>query len=137
MSRYGEERLDKAWQQSEPIYDDAGLTWEAEEVFDDQTEALAMKPVERLEHRVRGSVHPSLIHVHGQKRVEQRGVFVCAPAGVIGHHVVGRVKTQTVLSREATGDGRFAGAAPAADPVDVSELFPKRRTVGSLFVPFR
>lgn len=36
MSRYGEERLDKAWQESEPLYDDTGLTWEAEEVFDDQ-----------------------------------------------------------------------------------------------------
>ncbi len=34
-------------------------------------------------------------------------------------------------------DGRFAGTAPAADPVDVLELFPKRCTTGSLFVPLR
>jgi hypothetical protein len=31
-----------------------------------------------------------------------------------------------------SGDGRFARAAPAADPVDVWELFPKRRTIGSI-----
>ena len=137
MSRYGEGRLDQAWQQSEPLYDDTGLTWEAEEVFDDHVEALALKPVECLEQSFRGSVHPSLIHVHGHEPVQQRGVFVCAPAGVIRHHVVGRVDTQTVLSRYAASDGRFACTAPAADPVDVLELFPKRCTVGSLFVPFR
>jgi hypothetical protein len=54
---------------------------------------------------------------------------------VIRHHVVGRVNTQTVLSRYATSDGRFARTAAAADPVDVLELFPKRCTLGSLFVP--
>jgi hypothetical protein len=62
---------------------------------------------------------------------------VCAPAGVIRHHVVGRVNTQTVLSRYATSDGRFACTAPAADPVYVPELFPKRFSIGSLFVPFK
>ena len=137
MSRYGEERLDKAWQQSEPLYDDAGLTWEAEQVFDDHVEALALKPVECFEQSFRGSVHPSLIHLHGHEHVQQRGVFVCAPAGVIRHHVVARVNTQAVLSGYATSDGRFARTAPAADPVDVLEFFPKCCTVGSLFVPFR
>lgn len=126
MSRYGEERLDKARQQSEPLYDDTGLTWEAEQVFDDHVEALALKPVECLEQSFRGSSHPSLIHIHGHEPVQQGGVFVCTPAGVVRHRVVGRVNTQTVLSRDATSDGRFACTAPAADPVDVLELFPKR-----------
>jgi hypothetical protein len=92
--------------------------------------------VESLEHLFRASVHPSLIHVHGLKPVQQRRVFVCAPAGVIRHHVVGRVNTQTVVSPDTTSDGRFACTAPTADPIDVLELFPKRFTIGSLFVPF-
>jgi hypothetical protein len=91
--------------------------------------------VERFEHRARVAVHPPLVHVH--EPVQQRRVFVRAPAGVVRHYVVGRVKTQTVPGRDATGHGRFACAASAADPVDVSESFPKRRAVGSLFVPFR
>src|SRR5688572_1615142 len=99
MSRYGEERLEKAWQQSEPLDDDTGLSWEAQEVFDDHVEALALKPVEGLEHSFRGAVHPSLIDVHGHELMQQWGVFVCAAAGVIRHHVVGRVNSQTVLSR--------------------------------------
>ena len=92
--------------------------------------------MEGLEHRVRGAVHPSLIHVHGHEPVQQRGVLARAPAGVIRHHVVGRVQTQPVLSRYAMSDRRFARTAPAADPVDVSELFPKRCTIGSHSVPF-
>jgi hypothetical protein len=44
---------------------------------------------------------------------------------MIRHHVVGRVNTQTVLSRYATSDSRFTCTAPTADPVDVLELFPK------------
>jgi hypothetical protein len=76
MSRFGEERLNKAWQQSEPLdndtRDDTVLTWEAEEVLDDHVEALALKPVECLEQSFRRPVHPSLIHVHGHEFVQQR-----------------------------------------------------------------
>ena len=75
MSSYGEERLDKVWQEPEPFYNDTGLTWEAEEVFDDQIEALALKPVECLEHGFRRSIHPSLVHIHGHEPVQQRAVF--------------------------------------------------------------
>ena len=99
MSRYCEERLEKAWQQSEPLCDDTGLTRQAEEIFDNPVEGLALKPGECLEQSFRWSVHPSLIHFHGHEPVQQRGVFLCAPAGVIRHHVVGRVYMQTVLSR--------------------------------------
>jgi hypothetical protein len=49
MTRYGEQRLDKAWQQPEPLYDDTGLTWETKEIFDDQLEAFTLKPVECFE----------------------------------------------------------------------------------------
>lgn len=83
--------------------------------------------MECLEQSFRGSVHPSLIHVHGHEPVQQGGVFVSAPAGMIRHHFVGRVNTQTVLSRYATSDGRFACTAPAADPVDVWELLRHER----------
>ena len=69
------ESLDEVWQQSESLDDDAGLACEAEQVFDDQVEALALEPVERLEHGFRGSVHPSLVHVHGHEPVQQRAVF--------------------------------------------------------------
>lgn len=134
MSRFGEQRFDQAWQEPEPFDndtgDDSGLALEGEEVFDDQIEALALKPVECLEQSFRGSVQPSLIHVHGHEPVQQRGVFGCAPAGVIHHHFVGRVNRQTVLSRYATSDGRFACTAPAADPVDLLEFSPKRCTAG-------
>jgi hypothetical protein len=103
LTRLGQKRFDEAWQQSEPLNDGAGdnavLTWKAEEVFDDQVETLALKPVECLEQSFRGSVHPSLIHVHDHEPMQQRALFLCAPAGVIRHHVVSRVKTQTVLSR--------------------------------------
>jgi hypothetical protein len=54
----GEERLDEAWQQPEPLSDDAGLAWEAQQVFDYQVEALALEPMECLEHRVRGFCSP-------------------------------------------------------------------------------
>jgi hypothetical protein len=41
-----------------------------------------------------------------------------------------------VLSRNATSDCRFAGAAPATDPVDVPELLLKRSGVDSQLVSF-
>jgi len=41
-----------------------------------------------------------------------------------------------MLSRNATSDCRFAGAAPATDPVDVPELLLKRFGVGSQLVSF-
>src|SRR5687768_8683335 len=133
-SRNGEERLDQTWQQPESLCDDSWLTRESEKVFDDHVETLTLKPVECLEHFRRRSVHPSLIHVHRHEPVQQRRVFRCAPPGVIRHHLVGRVNTQTVLNRDPTSDGRLPRTAPTADPVDVFELLPKRRTAGSLFV---
>ncbi|HKG47227.1 MAG TPA: hypothetical protein VKB02_10895 [Pyrinomonadaceae bacterium] len=122
MSRCGEERLNEAWQQSESLDDNGRLTSVAVEIFDDHVEALALKPVKRLEHGFRRSIQPSLIEVHRHKLVQQRRVFACAPAGVIRHHVVCRVNTQTVLRGYATGDGRFACTTSAADPVDVLEI---------------
>ena len=90
------------------------------------------EPVECLKHGFRGSVHRSLVHVHGHELAQERAVFWCAPAGVIGHHVVGRVEMQTMLSRYAMGDGRLARTAAASDPVNVPELFVECCGVGSL-----
>jgi hypothetical protein len=41
-----------------------------------------------------------------------------------------------MLSRNATSDCRFAGAATATDPVDAPELLLKRFGVGSQLVSF-
>ena len=113
-------------QQSEPFDDDGRLAREAENVFDDQIEALTPKPVERLEHRLRQSFKPPLVHVHDHELMQQRTVFGRAAASVIRHHVVSGVDTQAVLICQATRNSGLAGAAPAADPVDVLELFLKR-----------
>ena len=87
---------------------------------------FARSSMKRLEQSVRGSVHPSLIHVHRHELMQQWRVFGCAAARVVGHHVVGRVNMETVLSRDATSDGRLACTTAAADPVNVLELFLKR-----------
>ena len=134
MTRLGEERLHEAWQQSEALDDHTRFPWEAEDVFNDHAEALAPEPVECLKHGFRGSVHPSL--VHGQELAQERAVLGCAPAGVIGHYVVGRVEMQTMLSRYATSDGRLARTAAASDPVNVLELFVQCCGLGSLSLSF-
>jgi hypothetical protein len=59
-------------------------------------------------------------------------VFACGAAGVIQHQVVRRIQAKIESSRYAASNRRFARSAPAADPVDVPELFPNRRTVGTL-----
>lgn len=38
----------------------------------------------------------ALVHVHGNELAEERGVRGSTPAGVIRHHVIGRIKTQAV-----------------------------------------
>jgi hypothetical protein len=134
---HGDERLHEAWQQPEALDDYTRFPGEAEEVFDDQAEALALKPVERLKHGLRRSVHPSLVHIHSRELAQERGVLRRAPAGMVRHHVVGRVETQPVPSRNATGDGRLASTTPATDPVDVPELRTQRCGVGRSSVPFR
>jgi len=53
---------------------------------------------------------------------------MCVAAGaVVSVHV------QAMLSRDAPGNGRFAGAAAAADPVDVLQPCPQRR--GTIVCP--
>lgn len=101
----------------------------AQEVIDDQVEALALEPVEGLQHRLRGSVYPSFVHVHGREVAEEGAVRRGGAAGVIGHRVVGRVEMQAKASCQAAGDGGLARAAPAADPVDVPEPFAKLQQV--------
>lgn len=123
MGREGEERLDEAGQQPETLDDDTGLAGKSEEIFGDQAEALALKPGESLKHRFRRSLDPALVHVHGHEPVQQRGVCGRRPMGVIRHHGVGRVDTQTVLSGNAPSDGGFACTASAAEPMDVAEEF--------------
>ena len=95
-------------------------------VFDDQAEALTAEPVKRLEHLLRRSINPSLVHVHRHELVQQRTVVAGAAARVIRHHVVRRVHTQAMFGGEATRDGGFTCCAGTADPVNVSKLFLKR-----------
>src|SRR6266511_1540576 len=106
--RHGEERLHEAWQQPEAFDDHTGFPRKAEEVFDDQVEAFAPKPVERLEHGCRRSVHPPLVHVHGRELAQKWAVFGCAAGGVLRHHIVCGIKTQTELSRYAACSSRLA-----------------------------
>jgi SAM-dependent methyltransferase len=131
--RHSEEWLHEAWQQPEALDDHAPFPRETEEVFDDQAKALAPKPVERLQHGLRGSVQPSLVHVHGRELGQERAVLGCAPAGVIRHHIVGRIQMQAMPSRYATSGGRLARTAPATDPVDMPELCTQRCGVSMSF----
>jgi len=132
----GQQRLDQVRQQTEALRDHAIVHRQAQQVLDDQAEALAPEPVEGLEHRLRRPVHPALVHGHGLEAAQVRGVFRQHAASVVRHHVVGRVHMQAMLSRDAPGDGRFAGAAAAANPVDVLQPCPQRRSIdsGSVFL---
>jgi hypothetical protein len=127
----GQQRLHQARQQPEALGDHAGSGRQAEEVPDDQPEALAAEPVERLEHDLRRPADPALVHVHGGELAQVRAVRRAAAAAVIGHHVVGRVPAQAVPGGQAAGDGRFARAAAAADPVHMAE--PGPQVPGRLF----
>jgi hypothetical protein len=133
----GEQRFDEVRQHSEALRDHAGSRRQAQHVFDDQAECLAPEPREGVEHGLWRPVHPALVHVHGLEPAQVRGVFRRAAAGVIRHHLVGRVHVQAVLGRDALSDGRLARAAAATDPVDVLQPCPQRRGVGGLFVFFR
>ena len=57
-----------------------------------ETLTFAPKPVECLKHGFRGSVYPSLVHVHRHELMQKWAALRCAPHGVIRHHVVGRVE---------------------------------------------
>lgn len=130
MRARGEKWLDEARQESEPFGNDTGLSGEREEILDNHVEALAMKPVESLEHGARTSVQPALIHVHDDEPVQQRRALVRAATGVIRHHVVGRIQLESVPSCYEARDGRFACTAPAADPVYVLEPLAQRCPMG-------
>jgi hypothetical protein len=132
-----EEGLDEAWQQPEAFNDHTRFSWEAQQIFDDQVEALAPKPVEGLQHGLRGSVRPTLVHVHCRELGQLWTVVGCAAPGVIGHHIVGRIDMQTVPSGYAACDGRLACSGPAADPVDVLQPDLQRCGVVGLGVMFR
>ena len=110
---------------------------EPEQVLHDQPEALPAEPAERLEHGLRRSADPPLVHVHGRELGHERAVRGGAAAAVIRHHVVGRVQAQAVPGREPPGDGRLARPAPAADPADVAEPGPQRSAAGARATPYR
>ena len=42
---------------------------------------------------------------------------------MIRHHIVCCIDSQTMLLSYSTRDGRFARSTPAADPIDVLQLF--------------
>src|SRR5262249_42192875 len=136
VTTLGEQRLNEAWRQSEALGDHTGVLGQAKDIFDNHAEALSPKPVECLKHGFRGSVHPSLVHVHRDELMQKWAALRCASPGVIWHHVVGRVELLMMLSRNAASDCRFAGATPATDPVDVPELLLKRFGVCSQLVSF-
>ena len=92
MAGLGEQRLDQVRQQSEALDDHTGACRQAQQVFDDQAEALALEPVEALQHGLRRPLHPALIHVHGLEPAQVRRLFRPGTASVIRHHLVGRVQ---------------------------------------------
>ena len=116
MRGLGQERFHQVRQQPETLDDDARLGREAKQILDDQVEALASKPVERLEHGFGRSVDPALVQVHLHECAEERGGLRSAAARVLRHHVVGRVEPEALLRGDATGDRRLARGAAAADP---------------------
>jgi hypothetical protein len=92
VTMQGEERLYEVWQEPEALGDHTRFLGQAKDVFDDHAEALSPEPVECLKHVFRGSVHPSLVHVHRYELMQKWAAIRCAPLGVIRHHVVGRVE---------------------------------------------
>jgi hypothetical protein len=57
MAGLGKQRLDKVRQQSEALGNHAGVRQQAQQVFNNPTEALAPEPVEGLEHGLRRPIH--------------------------------------------------------------------------------
>src|SRR5262245_58580555 len=106
MIRGRENRLHKMRQYSETLHDHSKISRDAEEIFDDHIEALATKPWEGFKHRRRRSVHPSVVHVHGNKSVQKWAIFRLASAVVIRHRVIRRVQMQALLVRDSTSNGR-------------------------------
>ena len=72
IARRAKERLYQMWQQPEAFSDDGHVAREVEQVIHYQVEALATKPVERVEHGFGSAVHPSLVRVHGNEPRQER-----------------------------------------------------------------
>jgi hypothetical protein len=79
--------------------------------------------MESIKHRRRGSVNPSLIHIHGHKLVQKWAVFASASPGVLWHYVIRRVDMEPVLICYSANNGRFSSAASAANPVHTAQPF--------------
>ena len=122
MIRSRENRLHEARQYPEALHEHSRAGWDAEEILDDHVEALAVKPVEGIQHRRGRPVHPSLIHIHGHKLMQKRAVFRFASAGVLPHHIIGRIEMEAMLVCYPASDGRFSRAAAASDPVHMAQL---------------
>lgn len=69
LTGFGEKRFDEMWQQSKTFDEHAAVTRELQEIFDDQVETFTLKPVKRLKHRLRRSLHPSLVEIHVHERM--------------------------------------------------------------------
>jgi len=113
--------ISMAREQPETLGDHTRFRREAQEVFDGQAEQLPLEPVKALQHGLRRSVHPSLVHFHGLEPAQQRGVMRREAAVMIRHRVISRVYAQAAPVCHPASDGRLARAAPAADPVDVPQ----------------
>ncbi len=81
MTMNGEERLYEVWQKSEALGDYTRFRGQAKDVFDDHAETFSAELVERLKHDFRGSVRPSLVHVHCHEPMQKWAEFRCAPPG--------------------------------------------------------
>jgi hypothetical protein len=91
MIRGRENRIYQMRQYPEALHDYSTISRDSEEILDNHIEALATKPVEGIKHRRRRSVHPSVVHIRGNKLVQKWAVFRLASAGMLRHHVVRRV----------------------------------------------
>jgi hypothetical protein len=78
--------------------------------------------MERFKHCRRRSVHPSVVHIHRDKFLKKWGVFRLASAGVLRHHVIGRVQIQTMLICYSVSNSRLSRTASAANPVHMAQL---------------
>ena len=123
MIRSRENRLHEMRQYSEALHDHSRMSRDAEEILDDDIEALAPKPMEGIKHRRRRSIHPSVIHIHGHKLVQKWAVFRIASAGVLRHHVIRPVQMQAMPICYSASNSRLSGAASAANPVHLAQLF--------------
>ena len=115
------ERGDELRQQPESLSEDHRVVRQRDEILDDRLERLAVKSPERVEHGLRRSVHPTVIHGHGDEVAEEWVAREITLLDVAGDRRIRVVQKQPVPRREIRGDRRLPTTAPTAEPADVPE----------------